>query len=99
MANRQTRIFVPSTEPLEDWAETLIGRVFRPLTGEYGGALEWFWFSRYGQTADDSGDCDISQIPDEFKRPLQPGGTGFHRSMRFRFRIADDAQDAFEGRA
>ena len=42
MANRQTRIFVPSTEPLEDWAETLIGRVFRPLTGDYAGALEWF---------------------------------------------------------
>ena len=48
MANRQTRIFVPSTEPMGDWAETLIGRVFRPLTEEFSASLAWFWFSRYG---------------------------------------------------
>jgi hypothetical protein len=99
MANRQTRIFVPSMEPLEDWAETLIGKVLRPLTEEHTGALEWFWFSRYGSPADESGDCDIALIPNEFKQPLAPGQPGFHRSMRFRFRVADNTQGAFEQRA
>ncbi len=98
MANRQTRIFALSTEP-DDWAETLIGRVFRPLTEEYAGVLKWFWFSRYGLPADESLDCDIGLIPNEFKQPLAPGGSGFHRSMRFRFRVADDSQAAFEDRA
>jgi hypothetical protein len=99
MPTLQTRIFVPSIEPLEDWAETLIGKVFRPLTTEFEPQLEWFWFSRYGTTADESGDCAIELIPNEFKQPLEPGGPGLHRSMRFRFQIADDVQLAFEQRA
>jgi hypothetical protein len=94
----QTRVFVQSNEPLEDWVETLIGRVFRPLITEFGESLHWFWFSRYGAPADDSGDCAIAQIPANYKQPLQPGGDGFHRSMRFRFSIADDRQEAFEQR-
>jgi hypothetical protein len=94
---RQTRVFVPSTEPPNDWAETLIGRVFRPLTAEFGDTVPWFWFSRYATTGDD-GDCDIARIPDTFKQPVEPGGTPFHRSMRFRFNVADNCQAAFEAR-
>ncbi len=99
MAIRQTRVFVLSVEPAAGWAETLIGRVFRQLTEEFAESLVWFWFSRYGTTIDgDNGDCDIDQIPDEYKQPQQAGGVGFHRSLRFRFNISDAAQMAFEGR-
>lgn len=72
MANRQTRIFVPSTEPLKDWVETLIGKVLRPLAEEHAGAMEWFWFSRCGTNAYESGDCTIELIPGEYKQPLDP---------------------------
>ena len=99
MAVRQTRVFVRSDEPQGDWAETLIGRVFRPLTKEFADALGWFWFSRYADHADDSGDCDVSLIPDDYKRPLDPGGIPFHRSMRFRFKVTDGPWEAFEQRA
>ena len=43
-------------------------------------------------------DCDITQIPAEYKQPLQPGGGGFHRSMRFRFSVAGDREADFEQR-
>jgi hypothetical protein len=100
MPIRQTRVFVRSEEPLEDWAETLIGRVFRPLTKEFADSLDWFWFSRYAGAADDSGDCDVTSIPNDYKRPLAPGGSPSHRSMRFRFNIPDrDRATVFESRA
>lgn len=100
MSVRQTRVFVKSDESVEDWAETLIGRVFRPLTKEFADSLSWFWFSRYGVAADDSGDCDVSSIPEDYKHPLAPGGSPFHRSMRFRFNISDrDRAIVFESRA
>ena len=99
MPIRQTRVFVPSNEPA-DWAETLIGRVFRPLTHEFETSLEWFWFSRYAGPADDSGDCDISLIADQYKQPLQEGTAPFHRSMRFRFNVPDERKcEALEQRA
>jgi hypothetical protein len=92
-------VFVPSSEPLADWAETLIGRVFRPLVAEFDDGLGWFWFSRYAASAEESGDCDIQVIPEEYKQPLERGGTGFHRSMRFRFNVIANQQSAFEQRA
>ena len=98
MPIRQTRVFVRSDEPLNDWAETLVGRVFRPLTEEFENSLEWFWFSRYGGS--DSDGYDLSVIPAEYKEPLQSGGGPFHRSMRFRFNVADEGKCAsFEQRA
>jgi hypothetical protein len=100
MPIRQTRIFVKSNESPENWAETLIGRVFSPLTREFADSLDWFWFSRYGGPADDSGDCDVSSIPEEYKLPLDPAGGPVHRSMRFRFNVPDhDKASAFESRA
>ena len=99
MSVRQTRVFVPSDEPLPDWAETLIGRVFHPLAHEFVDALAWFWFSRYGSPADDSGDCNIAVIPNGYKRPLDPSGIPLHRSMRFRFNVLDDCRADFEQRA
>jgi hypothetical protein len=98
MGVRQTRVLVRSDEPGDDWTETLVGRVFRPLTAEFSDSLQWFWFSRYGSPADDSGDCNINQIPAEYKQPQVPGGDGFHRSMRFRFSVADNRQAEFEQR-
>jgi len=91
MGTGQTRVFVRSDEP-QDWAETLVGKVFRPLTAEFSESLQWFWFSQYGCPADDSVDCDITQIPAEYKRD------GFHRSMRFRFFVDDNRQAEFEQR-
>jgi hypothetical protein len=100
MPIRQTRVFVRSNEPADNWAETVIGRVFFPLTSEFAGALIWFWFSRYGESADNSGDCDISLIPDEFKQPLDSSNGPFHRSLRLRFNIGDPFRcTAFEQRA
>jgi hypothetical protein len=99
MAIRQTRVFVRSDEPAVGWAETLIGRVFRPTTEEFAESLRWFWFSRYSSTIDgDTVDCNIDLIPDEYKQPQQAGGVGFHRSLRFRFNVNDAAQAAFEDR-
>lgn len=99
MIIRQTRIFVPNTEPEEDWAETLLGRVLRPLTEEFASELEWFWFSRYGSPINDSADCDIVSISPQFKRPDAADGAPGHRSLRFRYAVADDHRLAFEGRA
>ncbi|MFH1117071.1 MAG: hypothetical protein V1792_24400 [Pseudomonadota bacterium] len=103
MAIRQSRIFVDHTEGI-DWAETLIGRVFRPLVADFSGRLRWFWFSRYGcaigTQGDDRGDCDFDAIPDEFKQALPEGNPNqpVHRSLRFRYEVADAHQAAFEAR-
>jgi len=99
MANRQTRIFANQDEPLQ-WAETMIGRVIKPLITEFEDSLHSFWFSRYvcqiGVRDEDRGDCDFDQLPNHFKQAFpgfaQPG----HRSMRFRFEIADASQVDFE---
>jgi hypothetical protein len=83
MPIRQTRIFVRSDEA-NDWSETLIGRVFLPLTKEFADVLEWFWFSRYVVTdAVDCADCDIASIPDEYKRPLQEGASPITAACAF----------------
>lgn len=99
MCVRQTRIFVPASEPDLDWAETLAGRVIRPLVTEFASQLDWFWFSRYGALVEDSGDCDIADIPEEYKQALAPGAPRRHRSLRFRYAVKDVAQPAFEQRA
>ena len=99
MSVRQIRIFVRSDEPVDDWAETLIGRICIPLTDEFSDTLSWYWFSRYGSfISGDSGDCNIDLIPDEYKQPLQSDGEPFHRSIRFRFNINDDREIEFEER-
>lgn len=98
----QTRIFVNSDEP-NDWVETLLGRIIKPITTEFNEHLEWFWFSRYASLSavegEDRGDCEIEAIPEICKRPI-PGtnGQAFHRSVRFRFEIAAEAKDNFETR-
>ncbi len=99
MAARQTRVFVPAAEPENDWAETLIGKLIRPLTEEFAEHLDWFWFSRYGPSADDSGDCDIARIPIEYKQAPDRDNAGFHRSLRFRYAIDNEWQVPFEQRA
>jgi hypothetical protein len=98
MAVRQTRVFVRSQEPADDWWTTLAAKVFRPLTSEFAASLRWFWFSRYGASTNDEEDCDITKIPADYKHPAEPGGAPFHRSMRFRFDIADDQQQKFKQR-
>lgn len=87
MAVLQTRIFVRADEPTLDWAETLIGRVIRPLTDSFRDSLAWFWFSRY-QSRRDVGDCDYDEIPLDYVGDA-------HRSLRFRFDIDDDHREAF----
>ena len=99
MGISQTRVFVSSAEAEDDWAETMIGRLFHPLTAEFAEYLDWFWFSRYGSTAENSEDCDIALIPTEYTRPLETGGPEIHRSMRFRYAIKDERQESFEQRA
>lgn len=96
MGTRQTRIFVPSSEPDEGWAETLLGRVLLPLTDRFSDQLNWFWFSRYGPIVDDFDDCDFESIPAGCKQPIQSDAAVAHRSVRFRFSIADDRQAEFE---
>lgn len=104
MSVRQTRIFVPPTAPFDegDWVCTVVGHVVAPVSRLPG--LGWFQFNRYVQSrADSGGDCDISGIPEGFGasenggRWTSSGATGAFRSIRFRYRIDDGQQAAFEG--
>ncbi len=101
MAIRQTRMFVHQAETA-DWAETLIGRVVRPLVAEFPEPLRWFWFSRYicliGTQEEDLGDCDFNAIPNDFKQAFPGENQPGHRSLRFRFEVEDAHQAAFEAR-
>jgi len=100
MAIRQTRIFVLSKEPLENWAETILGKVICPLTNDFMDSLEWFWFSRYvNEIGKDESNCKMEGIPDEYKQALRPDGPGIHRSLRFRYNIKDNQRESFEKRA
>src|SRR5437660_357539 len=98
MSYRQVRIFVPSDDPMANWYQTTVGKVIRPaVSGEFQGDLEWFWFSHYIDAADAGGDCDINEIGEAFKQPLPPGGgPPQHRSVRFRYSVADARREAFE---
>jgi len=92
---RQTRIFVPLTEPFNtaQWAETVIGGIIAPVVSEKEQGLEWFWFSRYDCTARiDSADCDINKIPREF---MDSQSNNF-KSVRFRYSIEDKYFKEFE---
>lgn len=99
MADRQTHVFIESTEPDGDWVDTLLGRVIRPLVHDHESELDWFWFTHYGTLGSDPGDCDLSKIPESCKRPLHPQGSPFTRSLRFRFGLADTAVSTFEDAA
>lgn len=96
MTNRQTRIFVRHNEPLNDWAETLLGQVVRPVLEEYASCVRWFWFSRYVSPINDSADCDIKLIPTEFKQPIEGTTQPCHRSIRFRYDVTEADQERFE---
>ena len=94
MAIRQTRIFVPNTVPYDNatWAETLLGRVIRPLVHQH--PIEWYWFSRYDQSLEgDWGDCDKRKVL-EARHRLE--WNGHFRSLRLRFRLSDADVQAFE---
>jgi hypothetical protein len=94
MAVRQGRIFVPWETPFDGstWAETLLGRVIRPLVDVHEGP-KWFWFLRYVSHYPESLNCDIGQIPAERFYPQ-----GVHRSIQFRFEIEDNQRERFERR-
>ena len=47
---------------------------------------------------EDRGDCDFNVIPAEYKQPFPMANQPGHRSLRFRFEIADGDQAAFEAR-
>jgi hypothetical protein len=92
---RQTRIFTPQTAPFDSefWAETVLGNIIEPAVTDADG-LDWFWFSRYKcPPGVDSGDCDITKIPPNFQRP-----DGNFHSLRFRYSIQIDHQEAFESK-
>ncbi len=92
MAIRQTRIFVPNIMPYsgETWAETLLGRVIRPLLQKHP-TTAWLWFSRYfAPPSIDSGDCNITVVPKEYQID------GSFRSLRFRYELPDADTLAFE---
>ncbi len=96
MAIRQTRIFVPSLPPFDNfsWVETLIGSVIAPFVPQ----TEWFWFSRYIAPKTDGGDCNIELIPEEFGITQNPNenGTKLFKSLRFRYQVNDDQLENFE---
>jgi hypothetical protein len=94
--SRQTRIFVPSSESEEDWAETLLGRVIRPLLSDFETQLSWFWFSRYNSGLEDSEDCNIEVIPNTFKQVLPAWPDPRHRSLRLRYAIGAPHLTRFE---
>jgi hypothetical protein len=103
MAIRQARVFVPSCEPVDepgvDWVATMIGRVFGPVTEEYAASLPWFWFSWYAApVGEDSKDCDITKVSNEYKHSFPGENKLVHLSIRFRYNVDGSAQRAFEGR-
>jgi hypothetical protein len=85
----QTRIFVRADEAQPNWAETLIGRVIRPLTDEFKNQIVWFWFSRYATGPQDLDPWDFDPIPVEY-------AGGLYRSLRFRLNIQDDFLKEFK---
>lgn len=94
MSYRQTRIFVPTAIPFDHdqfWVETLVAHVIAPVVAAFP-TIEWFWFSRYAATSEDSGDCDISVIPEEFA----VGPWKIYRSLRFRYSVPDVEREALE---
>jgi len=89
---RETRIFMPFGESFsgDAWAEQILGDVIAPFVSRYGDQLEWFWFSRYFCPREmDSGSCDVSNLPAECLDK-----NNWHRSLRFRFEIKSDANQA-----
>jgi hypothetical protein len=94
----QTRIFVPNKPPYDKdtWAETAMGQIVAPLVTEFPD-LKWFWFSRYLQSADDSGDTEIGKIPKEFFIEIAQPKLTVHRSLRLRFCIPATKLGEFEG--
>ena len=63
---RQTRIFAPHEGLFANarWAETVIGRIIKPVVANFLDALKWYWFTRYVQPPEgDTGDCNFDQIP------------------------------------
>jgi hypothetical protein len=110
MSIKQTRIFVPPPTPYNDqnWVETLVGSVIKPLVTENHCIMDWFWFSRYcdynkdKNKNTDTGDCKICKIPNNFgiNEDFQSiGENGWFRSLRFRYSVADQYCDDFETQA
>ena len=95
MTVRQTRIFVPATRPFDegDWVSTVVGHVIKPIAESPG--LAWFHFNHYVAPDTDSGDCDIARIPRMFSVQGNNGERLF-RSIRFRYRVEDEARNALE---
>ncbi len=94
---RQTRIFVPQDDHFNhpNWAETVYGRIIRPMVESCEKYLEWFWFTRYPTPkAESSGDCDIDKIQPT-KRFVDPQ-TGHYHSIRFRYCIPKERVESFE---
>ena len=92
---RQTRIFAPHEGLFANarWAETVIGRIIKPVVANFLDALKWYWFTRYVQPPEgDTGDCNFDQIPQDFIHPQ----SGLHKSIRFRYAVNDDTCEAFE---
>jgi len=88
---RQIRIFVPPELDPSCWVETVLGRVVKPVIGEF--KPEWFWFSRYEEYEKQSQtDCDLSLIPASFR------SEDIYRSVRFRVCVAVDTRQALEER-
>lgn len=90
---RQTRIFSKppySSGMDENWAETLLGCVVKPIV-DRSTELNWFWFSRY--VTDDGDDCDLSELPKDFLHDR------YHWSLRFRYCMRPDNVGQFEDMA
>lgn len=100
MANREIRIFIQKMAPynVETWAETLLGRIIKPMVDKYESDLTWFWFTRYIlPLSQDMGSCTPGKIPLEFSWDSESNSEmGLHKSIRFRYSIDDAALADFE---
>ena len=79
----QTQIFVPISEPMDGWYETLIGRVILPISDK----CEWFWFSHYLNDDIEKFLSDYlpSQCSDIIRDIPKKYCGDIYRSIRFRF--------------
>src|SRR5436189_6119697 len=91
MVYRQIRIYALEQAPYdseENWAETILARIIRPLAARP--EVKWFWFGRYWSEEADFADSNGDHFPaDEIQRLK-------YRSIRFRVGLEDGAEGGFE---
>lgn len=93
-------IFVPATQPMDNWVEQILGTVIRPLHEEFDTSIRWIWVTRYIQNLEQLPDSvkdhfSIQAVPDRFLLP----GPYSYRYIVFRVSVEEDKKQTLYQRA